>query len=213
MLDAPVNLGFEDGERDGVPAGWFRCGHDGYELSADHDEVYGGRASGRVRSVREPAEHEFGGLGQLVSAEGFRAGRVRLVGWLRTEAVVGHGAGLWMRIDGPDGTILDFDNMQHPLDRALTGTMDWTRYEIVLDVPPAATAIAFGLLISGRGTVWGDDLCLERVEDEAAPLDGGAAGARPARRGAVPRPPVPFDIRFYGRCGQRRFRTTGGRPS
>ncbi len=34
-----------------------------------------------MRSVREPAEHEFGALGQRVSAEDFRAGRIRLVGW------------------------------------------------------------------------------------------------------------------------------------
>jgi tetratricopeptide (TPR) repeat protein len=198
VLDAPINLGFEDGERDGIPTGWFRCGHDGYELSADHDEAYAGRASGRVRSVREPAEHEFGGLGQQVSAEDFRAGRIRLVGWLRTETVAGNGAGLWMRIDGPDGTMLDFDNMQQPLDRALTGTTEWTRYEIVLDVPPEAIAIAFGILISGRGTVWGDNLRLERVDDEAAPPDGDADGL-PARRSTVPHPPIPFEIRFYSR--------------
>jgi hypothetical protein len=39
-----------------------------------------------------------------------RGGRLRLSGYLKTETVTGGGAGLWMRVDGPQG-ILAFDNM------------------------------------------------------------------------------------------------------
>lgn len=203
MLDAPTNLDFEDGGQDGAdggehggvaPAHWFRCGHDGYELATDYDERHGGRASGRVRSLREPAGHEFGGLGQLVSAADFRGGQVRLIGWLRTAAVSGHGAGLWLRIDGPDGSTLDFDNMQQPVDRSVTGTTGWNRYEIVLNVPQDATGIAFGFLICGRGTVWGDDLSLTKVVEQRDVTHPAATMTVVA---AVPS--VPYEIRFHGR--------------
>lgn len=55
---------------------------------------------------------------------------------------------------------LAFDNMQN---RAIKGTTDWKRYEIVLDVANNATAIAFGLLLGGTGQAWMDDLAFEVV--------------------------------------------------
>lgn len=45
------------------------------------------------------------------------------------------GGGLWFRVDGTTGKSLSFDNMQ---DRAVKGTTEWARYEIVLDVPEGA---------------------------------------------------------------------------
>jgi len=69
-------------------------------------------------------------------------------------------AGLWLRVDGPKSEPLAFDNMQ---ERAIKGDTDWTKYEIVLDVPDHAAEIAFGLLLSGKGQVWMDDLKFEVV--------------------------------------------------
>ena len=42
--------------------------------------------------------------------------------------------------------------------RPIKGTSDWTRYEIVLDVPQNAAAIAFGIRLRGKGQVWLDDV-------------------------------------------------------
>jgi hypothetical protein len=47
--------------------------------------------------------------------------------------------------------------------RAVQGSTDWTEHTVVLDVPDNATYIALGFLLSGDGTVWGDDLKLEVV--------------------------------------------------
>ncbi len=69
-------------------------------------------------------------------------------------------AGLWFRVDGPNNTTLAFDNMEQ---RAIKGTTDWTRYEIVLDVPNEAQRLAFGVLLAGGGQVWMDDLRFEVV--------------------------------------------------
>jgi hypothetical protein len=56
--------------------------------------------------------------------------------------------------------MLGFDNMEP---RAVKGTTDWTRYEIVLDVPTTAAALAFGVLLAGNGEVWMDDLKFDIV--------------------------------------------------
>jgi erythromycin esterase len=81
-------------------------------------------------------------------------------------------AGVWMRVDGPDtpktGKSLGFDNMQN---RPITGTSDWTRYDIVLDVPTDATAIAFGIRLSGKGQVWLDDVTLTTVSPDVPTTD------------------------------------------
>lgn len=49
-------------------------------------------------------------------------------------------AALWMRVDGPAKISLSFDNMG---DRPITGTTDWQRYKLVLDVDEESTEIAW----------------------------------------------------------------------
>ena len=44
--------------------------------------------------------------------------------------------------------------------------MGWTRYEIVLDVPANSFRISYGILLTGIGQVWVDDVQLEVVGDE-----------------------------------------------
>jgi hypothetical protein len=45
--------------------------------------------------------------------------------------------------------------------RGATGTTGWTRYEIELAVGAGAHNINFGLLFTGTGTAWFDDLKIE----------------------------------------------------
>ncbi len=42
--------------------------------------------------------------------------------------------------------------------RALSGTSDWAQYSITLPLPPEATTIFVGALLSGKGKLWIDDL-------------------------------------------------------
>ena len=65
-----------------------------------------------------------------------------------------------MRVDGPNGKMLGFYNMG---DKPITGTTDWTRYDVVLDVPPESVAVAFGYFLNGRGTAWAREFKLEQV--------------------------------------------------
>ena len=71
-----------------------------------------------------------------------------------------------MRVDGDfNGKMLGFDNMWN---RPITGTNDWTKCEITLNVPKEATAVAYGVLLGGKGTVYFDDVNFEIVGDAIA---------------------------------------------
>ncbi len=170
---APRNLDFENGvASDGQPVGWDHPDHrprtrgDLYAIGVDDAVAHGGRASARVEGApgADADADAFGTVTQAIDAAPFHGQRIRLSGFLKTDSVVGVGSGLWMRIDG-HGTTLAFDNMQ---DRAITGTTDWARYEVVHDVPDVATRIAFGVLLHASGTVWADDLVIDVVGDDVA---------------------------------------------
>jgi hypothetical protein len=67
---------------------------------------------------------------------------------------------------------LSFDNMKGgKKDRSIQGSSDWTRYDIVLDVPMNASNIAYGALLPGTGQIWFDDMKFE-VVDKDVPTTG-----------------------------------------
>jgi len=149
---------------DSIPNGWIKAGsHPAeYEVGIDSSIHHGGRASGYVKAITKDL-HGFGTLMQTTSPGQFLGKRVRLSAFVKAE-MVSDWAGVWMRVDGPsEGNqpkSLAFDNMQG---RPIKGTIDWTRVEIVLDVPNDAIDIAFGILLSQGGEVWLDDLTFEIV--------------------------------------------------
>jgi hypothetical protein len=147
------------------PKGWFKAGSapKDYAMTTDCDTVHSGKASASLKHIANETSG-FGTLMQTFKADRFRGKRLRLSGYVRSKEV-GDWAGLWMRVDGPQKEPLSFDNMQK---RAIKGTSDWVRYGIVLDVPESAQEIAFGLLLSGTGQVWMDDLKFEVVGKDVA---------------------------------------------
>jgi hypothetical protein len=98
----------------------------------------------------------FGTLMQSISASRYTDHRVRFAAVLRTTEV-SDWAGLWLRVDTASGAH-DIDNMH---DRSLTQTTEWQPAWVVLDVPPEATSLHFGVLLSGAGAV---DLAQPRFE-------------------------------------------------
>src|SRR5262245_54877887 len=50
--------------------------------------------------------------------------------------------------------------------RPIKGTTDWKKYGLVLDVPEESISINFGVLLSGGGQAWVDDLQLEVVSQD-----------------------------------------------
>ncbi len=148
------NLDFEAGT-----TGWFLTGKQPhwYRTGTDTTAPHGGTTCAYLRSDGD-LDGGFGTLMQEVQAGAYAGTRLRMQGWVKASGVE-ETAGLWMRVDGPDtrktGQSLSFDNMEK---RPITGTSDWAAYAIVLNVPQAATAIAFGVRMSGKGEVWLDDV-------------------------------------------------------
>jgi hypothetical protein len=66
-----------------------------------------------------------------------------------------------MRVRGPNGKLLAFDNMR---DRFISGSNDWAHYAIVLDVDESAEDILFGFFSSAAGQAWMADIKLDVVD-------------------------------------------------
>lgn len=151
-----------------MPAGWHGSGEQQlYMIGVDDSETIEGKKAVTIRSEEQDMDSlsESGVFSQYCSAEPFRGKRIRLRGSLKTHEVKGWG-GLWMRIDQTDSIRMQyFDNMY---DRGVTGTADWKEYDIVLDVPPDAKAIAFGAMLTGSGQMWVGKLSIDTVTTDVA---------------------------------------------
>jgi hypothetical protein len=179
-LAVPAIAAFAD-----LPAGWFKAGsHPGeYDMGLDESVRRDGKSSATVKSIVDKPQG-FGTLMQASLPGQYAGRRVRLSGFVKSDKVT-NWAGLWFRVDGANPSVpLAFDNMQN---RAIKGTTDWTRYEIVLDVSGDAQRLNFGILLAGGGQVWMDDLKFE-VVTTAVKLTGGPIGGAP--------PSAPSNLNF-----------------
>jgi hypothetical protein len=96
---------------------------------------------------------------QMINSSHYAGKNVRFSAEVRS-AGAERWAALWTRVDGADGKMLAFDNMQS---RPIKGTTEWKHYDVVLPVDAAATAVAFGVLLDGKGSVWIRNLTFESV--------------------------------------------------
>jgi hypothetical protein len=149
-----------------IPSGWFPSGSNPseYEMGIDNSIFQNGQACAYIKS-KSPKENQFGTLMQTISAENYLGKRLQLSGYIKSEDVKVW-SGMWMRIDGESNQQLGFDNMR---DRAIKGTTDWKKYEIVLDIPENSITINYGVLLGGDGEVWFDNFELTEV-DKNVPL-------------------------------------------
>ena len=160
------------------PVGWY-AGGQGYTVSLDTTHPQHGRFA--LRSQHTDTIRFAAGSGRFgVATKSFMPqsalGRsLRLTGWIRTKNVDAGYAGLWMRIDGPNGH-LQFDNMNQ---RGVRGTTSWTRHVITLAVDSGTVGVVFGALHPGTGTAWFDSLTME-VVGPVMPRMVAAAPPRPA---------------------------------
>lgn len=172
---------------EGVPEGWVLAGTapKDYQVSVLPEK----RESNNVvllESVANPDPSKFGTLSQYCSADQYLGKRVRMTGYLKSENVK-NWAGMWFRVDDSKqkDVSLSFDNMS---DRPIKNTTDWKKYEIVLDVPQEAGAMAFGVLLGGSGKVWISGISFE-VVDQSVPTTNMVK-----ERAALPQGPVNLDF-------------------
>lgn len=155
------NLSFEADGREGVePIGWFQVGG-GYSAQTIRGGVDGRYAlaifvNPGIAST-SAAPRLFGGVGQCVPAAYFYGRTVLLTGTISTWNLVDGYAGLWLRVDGPNGQVISLDNMS---DRPVFGSTAWNLYGSTADIPYTATQICFGVINTGLGYAYADNLSL-----------------------------------------------------
>ncbi len=134
-----------------VPAGWnaTESTPGEYQVSVDHTIVHDGKSSLFLRSI---AAHPVGAVqvGQEFDASPYRGRRVRIAGFFRAA-----------RIDGEAALQLSSTASYQQTD--VSGSAQWSRYEVVVDVPFDAESIRLGVLLRGAGTLRAADLVFEPV--------------------------------------------------
>ncbi|WP_373990471.1 transcriptional regulator [Duganella sp. BuS-21] len=149
-----------------------------YEIGEDRSESVSGKAARYIRFVDGDAGG-FGTLMQKISAENYKGKRVRFQAMVKTRDV-SNWAGLWMRADRSGESSSAFYNSQ---DKPIAGTTDWQLRSVTLDIPEDAVGLYFGVIDSGKGQVWIDQLSLDVVGMDV-PVD-----VQPGR-GVLPSAPV-----------------------
>src|SRR5256885_13745617 len=150
-----------------VPTGWQAVtdGSSEYSVSADGARRDGGQGfAGATIKANVESPRGSAMLAQSIRADAYRGKRVRLTGYLKTIGVNEGTAVLFMRVDG-DGVVQTSDYMQN---RPLMLTTDWSRQEIVLDVPRTAIGFPFGFLLGGSRQAWLDDGQIDVVGTDVA---------------------------------------------
>ncbi|MGK6352221.1 S41 family peptidase [Parapedobacter sp. DT-150] len=144
----------------GAAAGWSHFGDTTYSVSLDSLHA----KDGKYAAVIEFNEGKPGFKAWGITIPSYPGKKITLSGYIKTENVTDGYAGLWMRIDPQ----IAFDNMQQ---RGITGTSDWTKYEVILDMNAEKTEqIALGGLLVGKGKMWIDGLTVSVDGQDIAAL-------------------------------------------
>lgn len=146
-----------------TPMGWFNAGSKpkSYEMGIEKGTGQNGKNAATIKSIDKKIDG-FGTLMQQCLPNKYLGKRIKMTAFIKSENVT-NWAGLWLRVDQAGSQQpLSFDNMSN---RPIKGTSDWTKYEIVLDVPSNASLIAYGALLDGTGQIWFDNITFEIVAD------------------------------------------------
>jgi len=146
--------------------GWFFSGSTPgqYTLNLDNQVFKSGTKSASIQSSVEKPEG-FSTVMQICNAKNYLGTKIKMTGYIKSKNVTDW-SGMWLRIDSKNpGETLGFDNMQ---DRPVQGDSDWTKCEIIMDVPEESITLNFGALLSGPGKIWFDNVSIE-IFDNAVP--------------------------------------------
>ncbi len=152
----PRNLSLLEGEPGKAPPGWLVNGNFTAELRRS-----GCRGGVSCAVVLPPANSatRMGNLMQSFGAGPYRGRTVRLRAWLRLESSRPEDyAQMWLRVDR-NWPLSFLDNV----DDVPVRSGEWTRCEIVTRVVEDATMINLGVMSTGGGRVWVDDVSFEVI--------------------------------------------------
>lgn len=154
-----------------LPEGWFQTGSpelkSDYTLGIDANAEWVDPRSGYIKYTGTAETVEgFSTLMQSASPTEYLGKRVRFSAYIQSRNV-SEKAWLWARTDVSNGRGT-FDNCY---DRALSGSKDWTLFEIVLDVPEDAFKMSYGLGLTGKGEAWMNGFTIEVVDNTVPSTD------------------------------------------
>lgn len=147
---------------DETPKGWmFGADRTSYKTGLDTTISQHGHNSATIESIVEnPAD--FCTLMQVSVIKEFSGKRIKMTGYIKSQGANVTGS-MWIRVDDFGNKIIaDFDNM---MDRPVTGDSDWTKCEIIFDVPEKCS-LSFGFIFQGTGKIWVDNVSFEIVSNE-----------------------------------------------
>jgi len=146
-----------------TPCCWYITGT-GFSFTLDTVDFHSGNQSLRIDNMNATATTRAT-ASQSFPIQLVRGKRVRIRGWMKTANNNG-AAGLWWRVDGPNGTIsLDNAPARHSL-----GNTEWTRYEFEREVSTDGMSVSWGMFVRGAGTAWFDNL---EVFIDGVPIEQG----------------------------------------
>ena len=143
------------------PKHWYIAGSnpERYSVGIDKSKAKNGQQSAFLMS-NNATPNQFGTLMQSCDAKEYTGKKIKMSGFIKSEKVRDW-SGLWLRIDSTyNPTIKYFDNMRN---RPIGGDTDWTKYEIIMDVPKNSFSMNFGVLLTGTGKVWIDNVKFEII--------------------------------------------------
>lgn len=169
-----------------LPQGWFRTGSapEQYEMTVQAATAGNARLSVVLKSKADADSSKFGTLMQQFQAAEYRGKAIRFGANVKARDVTGSGQ-LWMRVDDENGKVIAFDNMDS---RAIRGTTDWTRVEVILPVAATAQVISFGTMMKGKG-----EFAMTDVEINAVP---NSTPSTAQRSQVFPMPAKPMNLDF-----------------
>ena len=150
-----------------LPPPWFVSGDhaSSYQAGIDNVETTSGKGAKFLRYA-QGEDKGYASLVQVISAQRYLGQRVRFRAMIKTRNV-SNWAGLWMQVQGKQRENAAFYNSG---DRPIKGTTGWQARSVTLDVPEDGTTIGFGVINSGSGQVWIDELSFEIVGKDV-PVD------------------------------------------
>jgi hypothetical protein len=163
------------------PKGWVKDGKvDHYEFKVvpgGHD----GKNSVTIKSSSTTLQSHSAFIWQNSLPTNFLGHRVKMTAFLKCQNI-SDTAGLWFNVLHSPTQVLETD------EHFLTGTTDWKKFQIVLDIPKGTSNLNYGAYISGTGQIWFSDISFVIVDKSIAstskkseqyvPLDGGPIDAK-----------------------------------
>jgi hypothetical protein len=159
----PVNPGFEQGDLDSVPAGWFVppvVASAGFGAKSVDQNCRTGSRCAMLTGTANPPANSFGNLMQsLPAAESTACGASPECRDSAGVRVPLQRAG--ERLDRADNSMAFLENMGT---RPVTSS-EWKTYDITTAVPEDVSLIVVGVMLFGAGNAWVDDVDLEILDE------------------------------------------------